>query len=713
MNWLRILVVSTAIHSAAYAPADELLKVLQTTADGIATEKQLELWLKRECYKHIDARSAAFEKMLKSKSACREWQADRRRFFLEQIGGLPERTPLHPLVVGKLSGRGYRVEKLILESRPGFHITANLYLPESPPPWPAVLVPCGHSHEGKAVGQYQRVCILLARNGMAAMCYDPIGQGERYQMLDLSRSRTAFEDAPHVPTPHPNVRYMCTTEHTMIAVSSALIGANVAQYRIWDGMRVIDYLQSRPDIRADRIGCTGNSGGGTETAYLMALDDRITAAAPGCYLTTFRRLIDTKGPQDGEQNIFGQIAFGMDEADYCILRAPRPTLIGAGTRDATFDFRGTWNLFLDAKRFYSRVGVPERMEIAAPDAPHGFTLPLREATARFMHRWLIGGDKLIREVDELPDSLTDEQLRSYNEPDWTPQQLQCTPQGQVLLMPQERSAFQINADLARDLRDRRTDAWRRLDDAGKRRVVGDVIDVRPPADPIARSLQTLETIDRGHYRIQKLALTVEDGLQLPALAFIPKDTARSVTLYLHNESMAADAGESGPILKLVRNGHLVLAAELRGIGETDTGRGKSEFGKGRFGRDNLEIFLAYLLGKSYVGMRTGDVSAWAQCLREGRIADREFSKVDLVAIGEAAIPALHAAALEPNVYGLVSSRGMIRSWEEIVGATETYDQWVNVVHGALQNYDLPDLLPLIPGKVELDAPTDAAGRELR
>jgi hypothetical protein len=64
------------------------------------------------------------------------------------------------------------------------------------------------------------------------------------------------------------------------------------------------------------------------------------AAAPGCYLTTFRKLIDTKGPQDGEQNIFGQIAFGMDEADYCIMRAPKPTLICAGTRDVTFDFGG-------------------------------------------------------------------------------------------------------------------------------------------------------------------------------------------------------------------------------------------------------------------------------------------------------------------------------------------------------------------------------------
>lgn len=414
-----------------------------------------ESWLIGEFNKLCDKRSAAFEVMIKSEAACKRWQEERRAFFLERIGGLPERTPLNPQITGTLQGRGYRVEKIILETRPAFHLTANLYLPNTPPPWPAVLVPCGHSHEGKAVGQYQLICMLLARHGMAAMCYDPIGQGERYQMLDLAMERAVFDDAPHVKVPHPNVRLMCTTEHTMTAISSSLIGANAAQFRIWDGMRVIDYLQSRKDILADKIGCTGNSGGGTETAYLMALDDRILAAAPGCYLTTFKKLIETKGPQDGEQNIAGQIAFGMDEADYCIMRAPKPTLICAGTRDVTFDFGGTWELFRDAKRFYSRLGHPDMVDLAAPDAPHGFTLQLREAVTRFMARHLLGKDIVVREVAKLPDSFTDEELRALSMPDWTPEQLQCTPKGQVRLLPGERSVFQINAETAAKLKNAR------------------------------------------------------------------------------------------------------------------------------------------------------------------------------------------------------------------------------------------------------------------
>ena len=254
--------------------AAEDLTVLKPGPDGLTPDQQLEVWLKKEFYAMVDQRSAAFETMIKSARAMQAWQSERKAFFLKQIGGLPERTPLRAQVTGTLQGKGYRVEKIMFESRPGFHVTGNLYLPETPAPWPAVLVPCGHSHDGKAVGQYQRAAILLAKHGMAAMCYDPVGQGERYQMLDPTQQRKVFEDAAHVPTPHPNVRLMCTTEHTMVGVGSILLGTSVAQYRIWDGMRAIDYLQSRPDIRADKIGCTGNSGGGTLTAYLMALDER-------------------------------------------------------------------------------------------------------------------------------------------------------------------------------------------------------------------------------------------------------------------------------------------------------------------------------------------------------------------------------------------------------------------------------------------------------
>jgi len=229
---LLLALIASALNAQAVALGVEDLTVLKPTADGTTPEQAFENWLTREFVAMTEKRSAAFEQMLKSAAACRGWQEQRRTFFLDRIGGLPERTPLNPHISGTLEGKGYRVEKIILETRPAFHLTANLYLPDTPPPWPAVLVPCGHSHEGKAFGKYQLICMLLARHGMAAICYDPISQGERYQMLDTTRERTFFDDAPRYKVPRPNVRLECITEHTVTGFSSALLGANVAQFRI-------------------------------------------------------------------------------------------------------------------------------------------------------------------------------------------------------------------------------------------------------------------------------------------------------------------------------------------------------------------------------------------------------------------------------------------------------------------------------------------------
>src|SRR5207237_9852383 len=120
----------------------------------------------------------------------------------------------------------------------------------------------------------------------------------------------------------------------MIGVGALLVGQSTATYRIWDGIRGVDYLASRPEVDPKRLGCTGNSGGGTLTSYLMALDDRIAAAAPSCYLTTLERLFATIGPQDAAQNIPGQDPFGMEHADYITLRAPRPALMCAAPHDS-------------------------------------------------------------------------------------------------------------------------------------------------------------------------------------------------------------------------------------------------------------------------------------------------------------------------------------------------------------------------------------------
>jgi len=684
--------------------------------------RQLELLLKRQFHRQLDRRLEAYN-AIGSRSDCEQWQRERRQFFIRQIGGLPERTPLKPTVVGSLAGDGYRVEKVLFESRPHHHVTANLYLPVTTGPYPGVLIPCGHSHTGKAAGGYQRMSILLARHGMAALCYDPIGQGERYQSLDFEHDHETFASVSYrLETPHPRVRFLCTTEHTLMGVGCILLGTNTAQFRIWDGMRAIDYLQSRDDILADKIGCTGNSGGGTLTAYLMALDDRIVAAAPACYLTTFRRLIETKGAQDAEQNIFGQIAFGMDEPDYVMMRAPKPTLICASTRDATFDIGGTWDLFRQSKRFYARIGFPERVELNEADVPHGMYLQHREAIARWMHRWLLGEDRVIREVDPqtLPDPISDRELRALSEGDWTKEQLYCTPAGQTLLMKNEQSVFEINAGIESRLRKERTASWNGRNTKQRRALVRQTIAVdvsrsqkqQTNRDLAVAAAKTIGTIQRDGYRIEKLILAGnEEQLALPGLLIVPETVSRPPVLYLHGDSMQAESRPGGRCEQLARAGHMVLAAELSGIGETETGHDRRDYGRGRFGRDVQEISLAYLLGRSFVGLRTEDVLRWSSYLsRHG--SDRKPLPIQLIATGEAAIPALHAAALESSRFETVRLKGMIRSWAEVVTATESKNQLVNAVHGALRHYDLPDLLELAGrNMVKIEESVDASGRQ--
>ena len=717
----RILPATLLLAFGAAAFAEEDLTVLTETPDGIAPGKQLEVYLKQQFYKHLDDRRAAFE-ALKSRADCQKWQKERREFFVRQLGGFPQRTSLNARIVGRLEGKGYRIEKVMFESRPGHHVTANLYLPKSTAPYPGVLIPCGHSHNGKAAGGYQRISILLATNGMAAFCYDPIGQGERYQMLDFEKDHEVFPMVSYrLPVPHPRVQYLCTQEHTAMGLGSILLGSNIAQYRIWDGMRAIDYLQSRDDIIAEKIGCTGNSGGGTLTAYLMALDERIVAAAPVCYLTTFRKLIDTRGAQDAEQNIFGQIAFGMDEPDYVMMRAPKPTLICAGRRDVTFDIDGTWDLFRQSKEFYARLGYAERVDLNDADLPHGFYLQQREAAARWMLRWLLGDDKVIHEVEpaSLPDPASDKELRALSEGDWTQEDLYCSPKGQVLLMEGEKSVFQLNAELEQELRRQRTSNWKKLTDVQRRELIRATIDgisgarfQRARHDGIVPH-ESAGTIQRDGYTIEKLILTPEPGIHLPALAFIPAERKGQATLYLHGESMKTDSAPGGPIESLVKQGQIVLAAELRGIGETETGHDKRDYGYGKFGRDVQEIFLAYLIGRSYVGMRAEDVASWSRTLAEYKTTDDRSNKLHLIAIGEAAIPALHAAALDPERFVSVRLRNMISSWTEVVRTPDNQNQAASVVHGALKHYDLQDLIELAgKDKVRVEEPLDVMGNSV-
>jgi len=655
----------------AVAFSQEDLSVLPKKIDNISPTDMMGNYLRQLAGQKFESWKQQYEQR-KTPEQIAEYQKSLRKKFIEAIGGLPERTSLNPQVTGLVSRKGYHVEKVIFESQPKHYVTALLFLPDTDkykPPYPGVLVPCGHSSNGKAHEAYQTMGAFLALNGMAGLVFDPIDQGERSQM----------------PSQLP--RLAGTRAHTTLGVGSILLGRNTARFEIWDGMRAIDYLLSRPEVDPKRIGCTGNSGGGTQTSYLMSLDDRIVAAAPSCYITSFERLLDTIGPQDAEQNIYGQIAFGMDHADYLMMRAPMPTLICAATGDF-FDITGVWNSFRYAKRLYTRMEFPEHIDLLENDAGHNYNKIQRQGVVRWMSRWLLKKDVPITEPEI--KLLSDEEV-------------QCAPEGQVMNIEGARSTYDLNRDYEKELAGRRKKLWDTANKAELLDKVRKIAGIRSLEELPEPKVTMVETVKRDGYQIKKMILIPEDGIYLPALMFVPSiDSKKSVVLYIHEQGKTT-AIES--IKELIEAGHCVLAVDVRGIGETQ--QGKQGQLSGATGPDWKDVFTAYLLGRSYVGMRAEDVLVCARFLQQ-----EQGNPIDLIAVGNVTIPTLHAAALEPKLFRSVSLTGLLSSWSNVIELGRSINQQVNAVQGALTTYDLPDLAGILSDKLIIKEPVDALGQPL-
>ncbi|MDG2220909.1 MAG: alpha/beta fold hydrolase [Rubripirellula sp.] len=604
--------------------------------------------LQAQAYLVLDQRRERFE-MIDSAAAVATYQDRLQKEFVSRLGGFPDRHPLNARVIKTIDAKGYRIENVIFESQPRHHVTANLYLPVGVGPFPAVVVSSGHSRTAKTADYNQRFGIMMAMHGMAAFCFDPIGQGERSQILNDQGE---------------NLVDGTTTEHFLMGIGSILVGRNTATYRVYDAMRAIDYLATRPEVDSARIGMTGCSGGGTLTSYTMALDDRVLCAAPACYLTTFRRLIETIGPQDSEQNIFGQLAWGMDQADYILMRAPKPTLISSTTQDF-FDIRGSWESFRQAKRVYGRLGFPERVDLVEIEGTHGVQPQNLATIAHWMQRWLLDIDKPVDAI-ELP-------VRDGAD-------LMCTERGQVLSLPDELSVFDLNAQYAQELAGTRSQKWQSANADALRKLISRRIglsemDVEQKAQAVSRQ-------QRGDYQIEALLLDFGAGIPLPINLYQPRGSAsESVYLCLH------DGGKKGAAelaVSLVRQGHAVVTVDLRGQGETGTGEFKAGLG------DWKTFSLAYLLEQSIIGIRTDDTLALSRYVTE-QMPNRS---IHLIAEGQSGMVALHAAALQPSRFSRVTLRDSPRDWSSNVGASDPEVQLDHTVHAALTLYDLPDLVKM-------------------
>jgi dienelactone hydrolase len=311
-----------------------------------------------------------------------------REKVLALIGGLPDyRGPLQPRVTKTTPRDGYVIEHVMFDSLPDYVVTANLYRPDRPGRYPAILMSMGHWDSGKAAGQL--LSSNLARRGFVVLAYDPVGQGERQQAFDARFGRSLIGGP--------------TDQHFSNGAAAILMGQAVSRYFIHDGMRAIDYLVSRPEVDPDRIGATGCSGGGTQTTYISALDPRIKVAAVACYMNSFQTLF-AGSIGDSEQSPPGFLAAGLDQTDYVELFAPKPWLI-ASTEDDFFTPPGARQVFDEAQRWYSLYDARDRVKWVIGPGGHGTPKVVREAIYEWMDRWLAQGKgtPTAEVTDLLPD----------------------------------------------------------------------------------------------------------------------------------------------------------------------------------------------------------------------------------------------------------------------------------------------------------------------
>ena len=591
-----------------------------------------------------------------------EYDARRKAMYAKMMSALgewPARTPLNARTVATLKRDGYRIEKVIFESMPSLFVTANLFIPDSPAfkaPYPAIVMSCGHADTGKDCDIYLRACVIAVRQGFVALMYDPYEQGERREFKGIGS----------------------TGHHNIIGVKASLLGWSMPMLRIWDGMRAIDYAESRPEVDRDRIGFMGQSGGGTMTALMTAADWRLKATAPSCYLTSLRHLCESMGPQDAEQNIFGQLAFGLNHTGYVLLPDTK-VAVTCRFRDM-FSIYGTLDLFRTVQTLAAKIGTAGHYALNSAPGPHGWTESTETASVDWMRAWLKDESSLLpldctkyRPLDIGFDVKKVELGLSKDERG-------VTPTGRTMDLPGARDIHMILRDrLAASLKSRPA-----YSAAERNAVAAKLAGVKTPAEMKA-VVKELDGGDVAGAKLTRVAFIYPDGLELPACWLTPaKPDATKPPVLMIGAEGRADWAEAAKAR--LSEGASVLVADITGYGEI--GKPNAVFyGANDCPEEGVSVML-YLMGESMTGRRATDMLVLADWIK-----GRTGSEPELVARGSAAIPAAHARAAAPGAFAKVSASDAPMSWTEFIekGDTTRYRYTYMVVNGLL-HYDWPDLL---------------------
>ena len=582
------------------------------------------------------------------------------------FGPLPEKTPLNPRVTRTVQRDAYNIENVIFESRPGFLVTANLYLPNGRAArLPGVVGTCGHTNNGKAADVYQSFAQGLARLGYVVLLYDPMGQGERLQYVDEKWQPR---------------RGTGTSEHNYAGSQQFLVDEFFGTWRAWDGIRALDYLLSRPEVDPRHIGVTGNSGGGTMTTWLCGLEQRWTMAAPSCFVTTFRRNMENELPADTEQCPPRALALSLDHADFLAALAPKPIIVLGQERDF-FDARGNEEAYLRLKRLYSLLGAGDNVAWYLGPSEHGYTKDNREAMYRFFNR-ITGVSNATQEP-----ALTIEKEET----------LWCTPHGQVAELS-SRPVYSFTREKSQALAKKRP----ALDGSALARAAATVLCL-----PVRSGLPDFRILRPRRNRRYPLphattyAVETEAGVfaivyRLSKVEHLSRPTRTSAPAILYVSDLSADAElREEPLIRELSAGEpeaTLYTCDVRGTGDSRPDTCDENSFLAAYGSDYFYSVHSFMLDAPYVGMKTHDVLSVLDWL-----SSFGHSSVHLAGRGRGAIVAAFGALISAHVSS-VTLKGALDSYASIAESEAYSLPPSSILPGVLSRFDLPDVYRELAGK---------------
>jgi cephalosporin-C deacetylase-like acetyl esterase len=513
---------------------------------------------------------------IKTKKDAEKYVASIRKKIRACFSPFPAKTALKAEITGRINLQNCDIEKILFQSRPGLYVTGNLYLPKKlKNKNPAVLGLCGHSLMGKSDPGYQAVCQALAQKGFVVFIIDPISQGERRQFFPRDGGK----------------RPQLTHAHNLIGNQMLLIDDFFGTWRVWDAIRALDYLLSRDEVDDKYVGVTGNSGGGTLSSYMAALDSRITMAAPSCYICSIGANLENETPTDAEQNPPGMLKAGLDHVDLLLTYAPRPTLI-LGQYHDFFSSRYTLKAAEEMKRLYSLLGKNSNAEVFIGPRNHGYHIENRQAmVAFFMKHAGIKGDATKEIIIDVPIK-----------------ELNVTKSG-FLRMKDAKRSFDFTAENAAELAKSRKKLT--LPELQKKAIK--ILNIRnAKAAPHYRVLQPYQIDDESLNKVAEFAVETDPGIQAilgvygSSCGFAHPPTGK-INVYVGDLSSQDDIKDIPEIRKLTNGRVPLVAVDPRGIGQsTSKSCGRSDL-LHLYGADYMYAMIGDMSGKSYLGQRVFDV----------------------------------------------------------------------------------------------------------